>query len=1084
MATYLQGVTDYIPQYQPFTPNLNFYDTILKTKQNQYDSNWKQLNKIYGQYFYADLTRDDNRKKKDELIKNINFNLQRVAGLDLSLQKNVDQAVQVFTPFYQDQALMKDMAYTKNWNREYARGTGLKKSANEKMQKQYWDAGVQELQYRREEFKNASAEDAMSFSSPTYTSYVNSTELAHDLAKKQGWNVKVSKSDGRYIYTTKNGQQIIEPLRKLFENTIGNDPRVQSVYRTQSYVNRKNYAKSNSEMFGGDENAAEMKYLEDNFNILKRQNQKYYSRLQADADEKNKLITKIEEKYKNKELTVQQAMYLDDLKYNRDINLETLEKIKKEYGEFNSSGNSTGSTNSGFNNPYGDVQTLRRKVDGGMAQMLMRKDLSEAAETEAYRNHEVTMKTDAYGLESVKQANRRSIAKLKGKIQKDNINYKNFLEKENKVNAELEKQGLIRKVVETREYKDMPNGRRIFKDQVDESQWNGPLLKNIAVETIETAKIDPVTGNYIYEDAPTYTDVKMEANTTGGGDVKMDTQERINQETRNQAMSLNAQEKETLSGLSDALEYLANMAGKEGQISEKDYLTISTVNSKGEVVNSREMFDNYGKGDNARQSRNSYFKTRSYLASRVKNGTATEGEKDLYESPLFSAATYNKVQASMFQTKARVKYLQEARVKTNDFSKLTRGAYTPELARHIANNDREAYEKELSKYTVIDNKNWLDKTTETIGWVGDVINWTGNQFGKDGKIIDSQSMLGQWMGVNSNPYDWQNARTAWNKYSSNQDVVLPAWIAENKGSKAHGNAIRGEWATRTVGHPNSITGKEWEEATNIMMRNPNVDFSITGTGQEGFKFSNKKGKGILDALIAFRGEGKDFKNKQFQYAYTPLAKNNLDTEALRINQLPEAFLKSLTGTEKAPGLLTNEELNQLKQNGLYIAMPRGSMNSLELAQASNLDPMDIMIRNSGSSGYTYDDPMGEGSVNIKYNKDNQTYTTTLQTEFLQPVDENGNLNGYARISTQTNITAANWEQYFNTISAEFAQRQAQNAQTWNRDYQSVYEEGPDSPTYQMIRQQINANEYDDKGEIEFSSLPEGQDEISTNRIKD
>ena len=101
MATYLQGVTDFIPQYQPFTPDLNFYDTVLRTKQNQYDSNWKQLNKVYGQYFYADLTRDDNLKKKEELVKNIGFNLQRVAGLDLSLQQNVDQAVQKFlVPLY------------------------------------------------------------------------------------------------------------------------------------------------------------------------------------------------------------------------------------------------------------------------------------------------------------------------------------------------------------------------------------------------------------------------------------------------------------------------------------------------------------------------------------------------------------------------------------------------------------------------------------------------------------------------------------------------------------------------------------------------------------------------------------------------------------------------------------------------------------------------------------------------------------------------------------------------------------------------------------------------------------------------
>ena len=46
MATYLQGVEPFIPDYQPFQPNLNFYAKALQTKQNQYDTNWKQLNVI------------------------------------------------------------------------------------------------------------------------------------------------------------------------------------------------------------------------------------------------------------------------------------------------------------------------------------------------------------------------------------------------------------------------------------------------------------------------------------------------------------------------------------------------------------------------------------------------------------------------------------------------------------------------------------------------------------------------------------------------------------------------------------------------------------------------------------------------------------------------------------------------------------------------------------------------------------------------------------------------------------------------------------------------------------------------------
>jgi hypothetical protein len=61
MATYLQGVQDYIPQFQPFQPDLNLYANVLQTKQTQYDTAWKSLNNVYGQYFYSDLTRDSNK---------------------------------------------------------------------------------------------------------------------------------------------------------------------------------------------------------------------------------------------------------------------------------------------------------------------------------------------------------------------------------------------------------------------------------------------------------------------------------------------------------------------------------------------------------------------------------------------------------------------------------------------------------------------------------------------------------------------------------------------------------------------------------------------------------------------------------------------------------------------------------------------------------------------------------------------------------------------------------------------------------------------------------------------------------------
>jgi hypothetical protein len=405
MATYIQGVTDYIPQFQPFQPDLNFYAKIMQTKQSQYDSNWKALNKVYGQYFYADLTREPNIKKKEDLLKQIEFNLKRVSGLDLSLEQNVNQATQVFKPFYQDGNLMKDMAWTKTFNRESGRAQALRGSANEADRKQYWDTGLKELQYKREEFKTATDEEAMSFGNVAYTPYVNTMEKALKIAKDAGISAEsvTFSDDQRWIITQKNGKQLIEPLSKLFEATLGADPSVQAVYRTQAYVNRKDYAFANAAEFNGDQKAAEMKYLEDSFNILKQQRETQYNRMEKNSKVYDERIKNLESLIAQKKAPIDAEEKLEVLRENKKINDNVLGRIQQESEMFSNS-NSTATTSSGWVNPYEDINTLRYKVDAGMASTLMQKDLGEAAEIYAYRDSKTSVKENPYKVLEIKHA--------------------------------------------------------------------------------------------------------------------------------------------------------------------------------------------------------------------------------------------------------------------------------------------------------------------------------------------------------------------------------------------------------------------------------------------------------------------------------------------------------------------------------------------------------------------------------------------------------------------------------------------------------------------------------------------------------
>ena len=402
MATYIQNVTDYIPQFQPFQPDFNFYANALSTKQSQYDSNFKQLNNVYGRYLNADLTREDNSAKKQELFKAIDFDLKRVSGLDLSLEENVAQATQVFKPFYEDQYLMKDMAFTKTYKRNRANAEGLKNARDTELRKDYWGSGVRAMDYMAEEFKESDLESTLSFRNPTYTPYVNFIDKAQQVVKDANLSVDDVQfsPDGKWIVKTKNGQALIPTLNKLLEASIGSDPTVQDVYKTQAYVNRKDYAYSNAAQFGGDKKAAEMKYLQDSYTLLKESNNRKYDVLRNENIVYDSQIANIEKQIADGNKLPGLKVRLEQYKQAQEVNSKILSKVEDTKNTL-SEGSATLTTDSGFENPYGDIESLRWKVDNGMASSLMRKDLSEAANIFAYTNSSTDIEANPYKVKEI-----------------------------------------------------------------------------------------------------------------------------------------------------------------------------------------------------------------------------------------------------------------------------------------------------------------------------------------------------------------------------------------------------------------------------------------------------------------------------------------------------------------------------------------------------------------------------------------------------------------------------------------------------------------------------------------------------------
>lgn len=265
MATYIPGVTDYIPQIQPFQPDYNFLSNIMQTSQSRYDAAHKQVSSVYGTLLNSPMLRDENINKRDEFFKSVDGDIKRIAGLDLSLKQNQEAAMQVFKPFYEDKDMVKDIAWTKNYYNQLQRGEQFKYCTDpDKCGGQYWEGGMKALKYRADEFRGASKEEALNAPNASFTPSVNVMEKAMKTAKDAGFKVSFDHVQGGYIVTDKNGERMVAPLKSFLLSQFGGDPAVMDYYKTQAYIQRKDFISSNALSMGGEDKAT-MAYMNQTF---------------------------------------------------------------------------------------------------------------------------------------------------------------------------------------------------------------------------------------------------------------------------------------------------------------------------------------------------------------------------------------------------------------------------------------------------------------------------------------------------------------------------------------------------------------------------------------------------------------------------------------------------------------------------------------------------------------------------------------------------------------------------------------------------------------------------------------------------
>ena len=387
MATYIQGLTDYIPQIQPFQPDYNFLANVLQTRQSKYDTNYNQLSSVYTSLLNSPMMRDSDIKRKDEFFKTIDRDIKKVSGMDLSLQQNVDVAMKVFEPFYNDKNLVNDMVKTKQYQEGLAAHERYKNCIDTtKCGGEAWADGLAEIQYKGAEFRNTTDEEALGFSMPSYTPYYNWKKDAMKMVKELDYNVKQDSITGEWIVHNQNGELVKGGLYNVFQQAYGEDARVSANYNTKAYVTRKNTVAATAGQYGSEE-AAERIYINDMINNAGSRVKKLYNEFNNISEQMSEKIKTQTEKQKTTGLTPDAVDTLQELFQKKETIDKTTQSLENTHNAIHNNAESD------------ELSVLRSRADNAAAFELKQADLMDLASTMSLKGKERTVTANPYGVQ-------------------------------------------------------------------------------------------------------------------------------------------------------------------------------------------------------------------------------------------------------------------------------------------------------------------------------------------------------------------------------------------------------------------------------------------------------------------------------------------------------------------------------------------------------------------------------------------------------------------------------------------------------------------------------------------------------------
>ncbi len=401
---------------QPWEPNLQMQASTLTNLQSKYDEGHQKLSNLYGSLLNSAMTRTDNIQAREEFFKLINTDIKKMANVDFSLDSNKTAAASVFQSIYNNKNIVKDMAWTRNIQEQFARADAFRNCVDAtKCGGRYWEEGEKYLQYKRQEFATASQDEAMGFTDPKFIPYNNMMEKAIEQANKAGLSIKTDVVSGGYKVTTKNGEALATPLSSLFTQLFESNPQFHDMYKVQAYNNRKDWMSEQVSMGKyKDEGEAMVGYVKERADVLNRQIANLTTDIDNDADRLTERYTELYEKAQKGEISE------GDPEYQR---LVELDQQAQQIGQAKQYSDMLKATQKNMFNTQ-NIRAIGDMLDDQHAALLFKGDVSAAAGTLAYKDYEKTLEEDKFALEEQKFKHDVSLEQTKHANSKELVEWK------------------------------------------------------------------------------------------------------------------------------------------------------------------------------------------------------------------------------------------------------------------------------------------------------------------------------------------------------------------------------------------------------------------------------------------------------------------------------------------------------------------------------------------------------------------------------------------------------------------------------------------------------------------------------------